>query len=136
MIGVPAQLVEDKSVARVLVGNSQHLVFRETEEPLPDFEEHHVQIYVTDFSGPYERLKARNLVSCEDNRYQYRFRDIIDPENGRHLFTIEHEVRSAKHPMYLRPLVNRNPVQTARSYAPGHDHRNWAMPPEPMDVRQ
>ena len=136
MIGAPAQLVEDESVARVLVGNSQHLVFRETDQPLPGFEEHHVQIYVVDFSGPYQRLKARNLVSCEDNRYQYRFRDIIDPESGRHLFTIEHEVRSAKHPMYLRPLVNRNPAQTARSYSPGNDHRNWAMPPEPMDVRQ
>ena len=95
-----------------------------------------MQIYVADFSGPYERLKARNLVSCEDNRYQYRFRDIVDLESGRHLFTIEHEVRSAKHPMYLRPLVNRNPAQTARSYSPGDDHRNWAMPPEPMDVRQ
>jgi hypothetical protein len=132
MIGVPAQLVEDQSVARVQVGNGQHLVFRETDRPLPDFEDHHVQIYVADFSGPYQRLKARNLVSCEDNRYQYRFRDIIALETGRPLFTIEHEVRSAKHPMYLRPLVNRNPAQTARTYSPGHDPWNWAMPPEPM----
>ena len=132
MIGVPAQLVEGQSVARVQVGNGQHLVFRETDQPLPDFEDHHVQIYVADFSGPYQRLKARNLVSCEDNRYQYRFRDIIDLETGQPLFTIEHEVRSAKHPMYLRPLVNRNPAQTARTYSPGHDPWNWAMPPEPM----
>jgi hypothetical protein len=136
LIGAPAQCIEDGSVARVLVGNNQHLVFRETDQPLADFEEHHVQIYVTDFSGPYERLQARNLVSCEDNRYQYRFRDIVDLDSGRPLFTIEHEVRSAKHPMYLRPLVNRNPAQTARAYSPGCDHRNWAMPPEPMGVRQ
>jgi hypothetical protein len=135
LIAVPAEVNENGSVARVLVGNNQHLVFRETDRPLPEFEEHHVQIYVADFSGPYERLKARNLVSCEDNRYQYRFRDIVDPASGQHLFTIEHEVRSIKHPAYLRPLINRNPAQTARAYAPGHDQWNWAMPPELMDAR-
>jgi hypothetical protein len=135
MLEVPAELVDNGSAARVLVGNGQHLIFRETSRPLPDFEEHHVQIYVVDFSGPYERLKARNLVSCEDNRYQYRFRDIIDLETGRHLFKIEHEVRSVKHPNYLRPLINRNPAQMARTYSPGHDQWNWAMPPEPMDTR-
>jgi hypothetical protein len=135
LITVPAEVVENGSVARVLVGNGQHLVFRETDRPLPEFQDHHVQIYVADFAGPYERLKARNLVNCEDNRYQYRFRDIIDPASGRHLFTIEHEVRSVKHPAYLRPLINRNPTQTARAYSPGHDQWNWAMPPEPMDAR-
>ncbi len=41
-------------------------------------------------------------------------------------FTIEHEVRSMKHPLYLRPLVNRNPAQTIMQYAPGSDARNWA----------
>jgi len=131
MIGVPAEVVEDGSVARVLVGNGQHLIFRETDQPLPEFEDHHVQIYVTDFFGPYQRLRARNLVSCEHNKYQYRFRDIIDLDTGRHLFKIEHEVRSVKHPNYLRPLINRNPAQTARTYAPGHDQLDWAMPPEP-----
>jgi hypothetical protein len=131
MISVPVEIVENGSVARVLVGNNQHLLFRETDRPLPEFEDHHVQIYVADFSGPYQRLKARNLVSCEDNRYQYRFRDIIDLDTGRHLFKIEHEVRSVKHPNYLRPLINRNPAQTARTYSPGHDQLDWAMPPEP-----
>jgi len=135
MLEVPAELVDNGSAARVLIGNRQHLIFRETSRPLPDFEDHHVQIYVVDFSGPYERLKARNLVRCEDNRYQYRFRDIIDLETGRHLFTIEHEVRSVKHPNYLRPLINRNPAQMARTYSSGHDQWNWAMPPEPMDTR-
>ncbi len=135
MIATPAQLVEDRSVARVQVGNSQYLVFRETDRPLPEFDEHHVQIYVTDFSGPYQRLKARNLVSCEDNKYQYRFRDIVDLETGRPLFAVEHEMRSVTHPAYLRPLVNRNPAQTARAYAPGHDAWHWAMPPAPMDER-
>ena len=55
--------------------------------------------------------------------------------DGRHLFTIEHEVRSATHPMYLRPLVNRNPVQTNRNYAHGHDQWAWAMDSDAYDGR-
>ena len=68
---------------------------------------------------------AKSLVTTEDNRYQYRFRDIIDLESGRHLFTIEHEVRSMTHPNFLRPLINRNPAQTARTYSAGHDQ--WIL---------
>ena len=34
---------------------------------------------------------------------------------------VEHEVRSLKHPLYGRPLVNRNPAQTNRPYARGQD---------------
>jgi hypothetical protein len=52
---------------------------------------------------------------------KYRFLDIVDPESGKKLFQIEHEVRSITHPMYLRPLLNRNPRQTNRAYVPGRD---------------
>jgi hypothetical protein len=45
------------------------------------------------------------------------------------LFTIEHEVRSLKHPLYMRPLVNRNPSQNIMRYSPGYDAWNWAMAP-------
>ena len=54
--------------------------------------------------------------------------DIIDPNDGKVLYTIEHEVRSITHPLYARPLVNRNPVQTNRNYRPGYDAGQWAAP--------
>jgi hypothetical protein len=134
VIGAPAQVANgDGTLACVTVGKDQHFRFRETEQALPDFDEHHVQIYIVDFSGPYRRLGERKLVSQEDNQYQYRFRDIVDPHDGRHLFTIEHEVRSVTHPMFLRPLVNRNPLQTNRNYSMGYDHASWAMAPEHFD---
>lgn len=123
----------DGVATRVLVGRNQHLLFRETDRPLPEFDEHHLQIYVVNFSGIYRRLCERNLISREDNRYQYRFRDIVDPESGRHLFTVEHEVRSVTHPMYLRPLFNRNPSLTNRNYAPGYDQLPWSIGPEHND---
>ena len=137
MIGTPAEVANgDGTVARVKVGKNQHLLFRETEKPLPDFDEHHIQIYVADFSGPHRRLNERKLVNREDNQYQYRFRDIVDLDSGKHLFTIEHEVRSLTHPMFLRPLVNRNPAQTARNYSMGHDDMSWAMEPAHFDDQQ
>ena len=126
----------DGTTAKVTVGKNQYLMFRETDGPLPDFDGHHVQIYIADFSGPYQRLGERSLVNREDNQYQYRFRDIIDLDSGKLLFTIEHEVRSLTHPMYLRPLVNRNPAQTTRNYANGYDQRSWAMEPQHFDDQQ
>jgi hypothetical protein len=134
LIGAPASVANgDGTIARVQTGKDQYLQFRETDRPLPDFDEHHIAIYTPDFSGPHQKLKARNLVSREDNQFQYRFRDIVDLDSGRVLFTIEHEVRSLTHPMFLRPLVNRNPVQTNRNWSPGHDDMSWAMAPEHFD---
>jgi hypothetical protein len=136
IMGIPAELKNgDGTVARAKVGKDQYLQYRETDRKHPDFDGHHVQIYITDFSGPYRQLLKRNLVSQEDNQYQYRFRDIVDLADGRPLFTVEHEVRSATHPMYLRPLVNRDPAQTNRTYAAGHDQWLWAMGPDQFDGR-
>jgi hypothetical protein len=136
IMGIQTELRNgDGTVARAKMGKDQYLQFRETDRPQPEYDGHHVQIYITDFSGPHRRLSERGLVSQEDNQYQYRFRDIIDLADGRHLFTVEHEVRSATHPMYLRPLVNRNPAQTNRTYASGHDQWLWAMEPDQYDAR-
>jgi hypothetical protein len=137
VMGTPSALGNgDGRLARVKMGKDQYLQFRETDRPQPEYDGHHVQIYITNFSGPYRELSARGLISSEDNQYQYRFRDIVDLADGKPLFTIEHEIRSATHPMYLRPLVNRNPLQTNQTYAAGHDQWPWAMEPDLYDKRQ
>ncbi|MGH6644865.1 MAG: hypothetical protein ACRED3_19445, partial [Bradyrhizobium sp.] len=78
----------DGTMARVKVGKDQYLQFRETDRRQPEFDGHHVQIYITNFSGPYRKLLERKLVSQEDNPYQYRFKDIVDLDSGKHLFTV------------------------------------------------
>ena len=116
--------VEGKAGAEtavVSVSSTQRLRFRETTRPLPPYDGHHIQVYITDFSGPHRRLLERGLVTEESDNYQYRFKDIVDVESGKVLFTIEHEVRSMTHPLYARPLVNRNPAQSNRGYVRGHD---------------
>jgi catechol-2,3-dioxygenase len=135
IMGMPTQFKNgDDTVASVEVGKNQSLRFRETDRPQPEYDGHHVQIYITNFSGPHRALSERNLIFSEDNPYQYRFRDIVDLASGKHLFTIEHEVRSATHPMFLRPLANRNPAQTNRNFASGHDQWLWAMGPDQYDA--
>ena len=116
--GVPA--------ARVPAGYGQELIFAETGAAPRDYDGHHIQIYVANFSGPHEWLAARGLVSEESDRYQYRFLDIVDPDTGAALFRVEHEVRSMTHPLFARPLLNRNPDQTNAAFAPGHETRAWA----------
>lgn len=136
IMGMPAALKNgDGHVAVVNTGHGQQLRFRETDRPQGEYDGHHVQIYITNFSGPHRKLGERNLIYSEDNPYQYRFRDIVDLASGKHLFTVEHEVRSATHPMFMRPMVNRNPTQTNRNYAHGHDEWLWAMEPDDFDRR-
>lgn len=118
----------DAAIARVLAGDGQHLIFRETDEPQPAFDGHHVAVYLADFSGPYNKLLERDLITRETDQHEYRFIDIIDLDIGTPLFQLEHEVRSMRHPMYARPLVNRNPNMTNRNYvAGGHQESRWSM---------
>lgn len=109
------------NAAHITVGADQKLYFRETDQPLPEFDGHHIQVYIADFSGPHERLRERNLITEESDAHQYRFEDILDLESGEKIFALEHEVRSLRHPLYARPLVNRNPAQMISTYVPGQD---------------
>ncbi len=104
------------TIGRVQIGRNQTLVFRETEEAVRDYDGHHIAIYVANFSRPYNFLKQRGLISEEVRNHQFRFKEIIDPDNDRCVFLVEHEVRSLRHPMFRRFLVNRDPAQTQREY--------------------
>ena len=108
-------------LGRIKIGRVQSLVFRESEGPLTPYDGHHIAIYVANFSGPYEYLKKRGLVSEDVRNHQFRFKDIVDPKDGAPQFALEHEVRSLRHPMYHRPFVNRDPMQSQRSYRRGWD---------------
>jgi hypothetical protein len=108
-------------VAHVPAGLSTMLMFRETDRNLPAFDGTHIQISLADFSRPHARLAKAGLITEESNQSQYRFESIIDPQNGAVLCTLEHEVRSMRHPTYGRPLVNRDPTVTNNRFAPGRE---------------
>lgn len=125
----PAALEESEGArcARVPVGFKQELIFRETKAPAPAYDGHHIQIYVANFSGPHARLAERGLITEESSQHQYRVNDIVDLASGKVLFTLEHEVRSMTHPLYARPLVNRNAEMTNMVFVQGHEAMAWAM---------
>ena len=114
-------------VARVSVGYHQELRFRETKKPIAAYDGHHIQVYVLDFSGPYKELAKRELLTEESNAYQYRWENIVDIDTNEVLFEIEHEIRSMTHPLYNRPLINRNPAQSQQSYQMGGDEWDWEI---------
>lgn len=108
--------------ATVRVGSHQRLFFSETEKEQRAYDNHHIQVYIADFSGPYEWLKKHGLVSMEMDESEWRFQWIVDPKvPEKKLFQVEHEVRSTKHRLFGRPLVNRNPALTNMTYTYGHD---------------
>jgi hypothetical protein len=123
ILDAPAELTsrEGAPSACVRAGQSQRWWFKETSGPIPPYDGHHVQIYIADFAGTHRRLLERDLITMHPNEHEWRFRDIVDLDSGRVLFTVEHEVRSLANPLYARPLVNRNPQQTNRAYTPGQD---------------
>ena len=105
----------------VKIGRNQFLRFRETGEPIPPYDGHHVAIYVANFSHPYVWLKNRGLITEEVRNHQFRFRKLVDPASDNPVFSVEHEVRSLHHPMFQRNLINRDPNQSQRAYRRGHD---------------
>src|ERR1043166_3088290 len=118
VLGAPAtvETFEAGSIARVKIGRNQQLIFRETKDESQVYDGHHIAIYVANFSRPYGLLKKRGLISEEVRNHQFRFKKIIDPETGECVFHLEHEIRSLRHPMFRRFLVNRDAAKSARQY--------------------
>jgi len=107
--------------ASIRVGADQCLHFIETRDPIPEYDGHHIAIYVADFSGPHWRMGELGIVSRDTEPHEWRFIDIIDPDTRAVVYQLEHEVRSMRNPLFARPLVNRNPVQSNRKYEKGQD---------------
>lgn len=127
VFGAPAEVIDYTGArcARVPAGERQFLYFRETRKPRVPYDGNHIQFYIADFSGPHRKLTDMGLIYQESNQHQYRFKDITDPETGEVIYTLDHEVRSMGHPMYARPLVNRNPAINLRAYDPGAESLHW-----------
>jgi hypothetical protein len=114
--------VDGSRQAVVSVGTRQQIIFAESPHADAQYDGHHIQVYVSNFSQPHDWLSERGLVYGREP-YQYRFADIVDVETGDVCFKLEHEVRSLRHPLYARPLVNRNPDQSNQNYKAGGDSR-------------
>jgi hypothetical protein len=123
VLGAPSSVSGENGgkTAEIQVGKSQRLVFRETDDGAGEYDGHHIAIYVANISNSYSSLEEKGLITEEFDAHQYRFQEIVDPESGEKLHTLEHEVRSMFHPMYGRNLVNRDSGQNLMAYRKGQD---------------
>ena len=123
VIGAKADVVERRGApaARIQAGRHQALLFRESAGETRPYDNHHIAVYIADFSGPHRALDAMGLITEESNEHQYRFVNIAHPDTGETLYELEHEVRSMGHPMFGRELVNRDPSQSLQGYRRGAD---------------
>ncbi|MFT4799708.1 MAG: catechol 2,3-dioxygenase-like lactoylglutathione lyase family enzyme [Candidatus Azotimanducaceae bacterium] len=104
----------------VTVGVDQTLRFKAAKK-IPVYDGHHIAIYTPDFSGPYNKIHEHGQIMEESDQHQYRFLNIFDPDSGEVLYELEHEVRSLRHPMFNRSLLNRNSEQSFNRYTKGQD---------------
>ena len=123
ILDTPARVEQENGskTGVVQMGYNQTMKFRESEDSIPDYDGHHVAIYISNFSSPHQKLREYDAISEESDQHQYRFQSIFDPETGETLTELEHEVRSLHHPMKRRVLVNRNASQSFGNYRTGRD---------------
>jgi hypothetical protein len=115
---------EGEATTHVYIGLKQELIFRETDKKLPPYDGHHVAVYVANFSEPYEFFKKNDILMEDITMNQFRFKEIVHPKTGELLTELEHEVRSLRHPMFQRDLINRDPAQGFVTYVRGMDQLN------------
>jgi hypothetical protein len=113
--------------AWVSMSADSKVTYRPSNKKQPEYDGHHIQITLTDFSGPHKKLVERGLISEESDQHQYRFLDIVDVDTNKPIFRIEHETRSMRHPMFNRTFINRNPEMTNRNFVPGYEVGIWAL---------
>ena len=123
ILDAPATVTDDNEGKRaeISMGFGQQLIYQETDGAIPEYDGHHIAIHIHNFSAPHAFLAENDLLTEESDQHQYRFQAIVDPDSGETLAELEHEVRSLKHPMFKRNLVNRNSAQTFFNYVEGRD---------------
>lgn len=113
VIGAPVEMIKlaGEPTAHVFAGPHQALRFREKRDETPSGHALHVALYLTRFWEVYQNMEELGIVFEQAANEQFRFMDIPElngrGKTGELLYSIEHEMRSAYHLDYRRPLVNR-----------------------------
>ena len=85
---------------------SQSIIYRETEEIIPEYDGHHIAIYVNEFEEVFKNCEQSGIVwvnprfsdkatslSGAKKWHQFRFKDVLNLETGKGVFKLEHEIR-------------------------------------------
>ena len=112
IVGAPVQIstVGDTEAAIILAGPHQEIKFIERE--LDDYDTYtmHISYHVTHYNELRETLKEHGSLMGLGEGEAFFFDKIFDPDTGELLMTLQNEVRSLYHPDFMRPLINRWPM--------------------------
>eukprot|EP00904_Undaria_pinnatifida_P007652 jgi/Undpi1/4016/HiC_scaffold_16.g07384.m1 len=100
----------------VRVGPVQKLVFVEEPEAPPEYDGHHICVYLTDegfrrsfleadkrgliFTNPPANYGETDTLEITLEEKQFRVKNLVDPATGELLHVLEHEIRCVLHPSY------------------------------------
>ncbi|KAK3256211.1 hypothetical protein CYMTET_34641, partial [Cymbomonas tetramitiformis] len=94
-------------IGKVFIGYHQALLFRETDDPLPKYDGHHIALYISNFNDSYTRVQKDGLnwnnprfphltyetLELAVKHCEFRVLSITHPEKPSEiLFTLEHEI--------------------------------------------
>lgn len=112
IMGCPAELTDLDGVPAAVVGVGAHQSLRYRECTLGSYETHsfHVAIYTTDYNALRRTLKDQDAFMGDALNQTFFFNRLFDPDSGETLIHFQHEMRGLFHPDFMRPLVNRWPL--------------------------
>lgn len=105
-------VIDDEVTAFVPVGPYQSLRYRERDCDDYDTHNFHVALYVTHYNAVHERLSNLDAFKGDGLNQTFFVKGVIDPKSGKTICGLEHEIRGIYHPDFMRPLVNRWPINT------------------------
>lgn len=90
-----------------------HQSVRFVERALDDYATHsmHIAYYISHYNATRDALRRAVALFGDDGGELFFFDTLFDPDSGEPLFRINNEVRSVYHRDFMRPLVNRWPLE-------------------------
>ena len=112
IVGAPVQISAGgyTEAAIISAGPQQEIKFIERE--LDDYDTYtmHISYHVTHYNQLRQILKEHSSLIGLGEGEAFFFDKIFDPDTGELLMTLQNEVRSLYHPDFMRPLINRWPM--------------------------
>ncbi len=109
----PAEVdeLEGEPTAVVTVGAYQQLRYRE--RLCESYETHsfHVALYTTRYNALRDTLISHGSHMGDALEQTFFFNQILEPDTGAAIFKFQHEMRGLFHPDFMRPLINRWPME-------------------------
>ena len=112
IVGAPVQISEVGGSEAAIISAGPHQEIKFIERELDDYDTYsmHISYHVTHYNELRQRLNEHGSLMGLGEGEAIFFNKIFDPDTGENLMTFQNEVRSVYHPDFMRPLINRWPM--------------------------